>query len=249
MKSKYLYNNVDVVVVSCDTYSDAWPPFFENFFNNWRKCPLDIYLISNTKRFKHNKVKNINIGKDISWSDNLRKGLKKIKNKYVLLMIDDLLLNKKISNNYFKEVLQWINNKEPNYARLSISNKPKKYDNLFGLINSKDPYKISTMPSIWKKTTLEQLLKKGESAWDFEIIGSKRARPINNFFSVYNNLISYENAIIKGKWQKSVIYKFNIFHTERPIMSSLEQAIYNMKVLRSKFFNSLPIQIRILIKN
>ena len=29
------------------------------------------------------------------------------------------------------------------------------------------------MPSIWKKSYLEKILKKGESAWEFEIHGSK----------------------------------------------------------------------------
>ena len=90
------------------------------------------------------------------------------------------------------------------------------------------------MPSIWKKSVLRELLKDGESAWDFEIVGSRRARKFNKFYSVNKNLIFLDNAIIKGRWQKSIINKLNIEHAERPIMTSFEQLVYNMKVLRSK---------------
>ena len=57
-------------------------------------------MISNKIFFTHKDVKNILVGKDISWSDNLIKGLKSIEKDYVLLMIDDLILNKKISNKF-----------------------------------------------------------------------------------------------------------------------------------------------------
>jgi len=205
-------------------------------------------LISNKIFFTHKDVKNILVGNDISWSDNLIKGLKSIEKDYVLLMIDDLILNKKISNKFFMMISDWININDPNHLRLHISNKPNFYNSFIGKIPNKIPYKISLMPSIWKKSFLQNILKKGESAWEFEINGTKRAFKYDEFYSLYNNLIFYENSIIKGKWQRSIAKKIMVKNDFRPLMSIKEQIIYNLKVLLYKIFNSLPLYVRLKLK-
>ena len=88
-------------------------------------CPFDIHLISNKKIYNHEKVKNINVGIDKSWSENLKKGLKSIKKEYIILFIDDLIINQKICSNYLKRILSWVEIKSPNYVRLHTSNKKK----------------------------------------------------------------------------------------------------------------------------
>ena len=241
-------NNIDVVVISCDAYSDIWPYFFKYFNLFWGNCPLDIYLISNIKKYNFKNLKNIQVGEDISWSENLLKGLESIKKEYVLLMIDDLLLNRSVSNSQFGIISEWIDKNKPLYLRLHNSKLLNKNDNLVSLIPQKTPYKTSTMPSIWKKSYLEKILKKGESAWEFEIHGSKRAFSRINFFTINKSLLFYDNSIIKGKWQKGIAKKLNISSNIRPIMNQREQYIYNYKRLRSKIFNFLPNYFRLKLK-
>ena len=241
-------HNIEIVVISCDNYSDIWPFFFKSFYYHWSNCPLRLSLISNNKKFVYKDVKNILVGNDISWSDNLIKGLEYIEKDYVLLMIDDLLLNKKISSKFFMMISDWININDPNHVRLHISNKPNFYNSFIGKISNKIPYKISLMPSIWKKSFLLNILKKGESAWEFEINGTKRAFKHDEFYSLYNNLIFYENSIIKGKWQRSIAKKLMVKNDLRPIMSIKEQIVYNSKFLLYKIFNFLPICIRLKLK-
>ena len=57
------------------------------------------------------------------------------------------------------------------------------------------------MPSIWRKETLEKLLRKGESAWDFESKGSLRAYDNNNFFQLIKTLsiIKIQLSKVNGK--------------------------------------------------
>ena len=241
-------NNIDIVVISCDNYSDVWPHFFNSLFKNWEDCPLGVYLISNKKTFNHKKVKNINIGDDISWSDNLKKGIKSLKKEYVLLLIDDLIINKTISNNYFIKISNWIKFNSPNYLRLHISFKPNYYDGLIGVLPKISPYKVSLMPSIWKRNFLSKMLNSKETAWDFEIKGSKRAYNYGKFFSTYNQFISYDNSIIKGKWQRHIARKLKINKNLRPVLTPSEQYIYNLKVLRSVLFNSLPNSLKLKLK-
>ena len=82
-------SNIDLLVVSCDSYSDVWDTFFKFFFTCWNDCPLDIYLLTNEKTFDQLPVKTIRVGRDISWSDNLLSGIDQLKKDYVLLLFGD----------------------------------------------------------------------------------------------------------------------------------------------------------------
>lgn len=147
----------------------------------------------------------------------------------------------------------WITRNNPNYLRLCISNKPYYFDDLIGKIPRVTPYKTSTMPCIWKKSVLKDLLREGESAWDFEIKGSKRAYEHDGFYAVYNNFISYKNVIIKGKWRKSIIrkhnnYNLNLKDLSRPVMSFREEYVYLFRKFRSLIFNQFSNKLRTLLK-
>ena len=241
-------NNIGVIVVSCDKYSDVWPYFFENFFSFWESCPFNIYLLNNKETYKKNNIINLSIGKDISWSSNLKKGLKKINKEYVILILDDLIINRKISIGKFYQIIEWVNNNSPNHLRLHISTKPKFYDRLVGKLPMKSPYKVSLMPAIWNRNFLLNILNDNESAWDFEVNGTKRVLNSKGFFSLYKSFIFYDNSIVKSKWQRKMIDKLNIKRNSRPVMLINEQFIYNLKVLRSKVFNFLPNYLRIKLK-
>ena len=236
--------NIDLLVVSCDSFSDVWSPFFKAFRYYWKDCGLNIFLLSNEKEYEELNVKNIMVGADISWSDNLIKAVDNLKSEYVLLLLEDLFIVNKVSSNYFDEISKWIELNSPNYLRLTTSYKPKVFDKLVGKLSHKTPYKASLMPSIWKKSILKQILKSGESAWDFEIKGSSRASKYNNFYALQKNLINYDNAIIKGSWRRSIInnsfYSLNIKTISRPIMTSSEEFIYFLRKKRSWVFNKLP---------
>ena len=249
MISQNLDYDIDIAVISCDNYSDVWPLFFDNLFKNWEDCPLDIHLISNKKTYNHKKIININVGEDVSWSNNLIKGLESLKKDYVMLFVDDLIINKIISVNYFNKISNWVNSNKPNYLRLHISFKPNYYDDFIGILPKKSPYKASLMPSIWNKNFLKKILKSRESAWDFEIKGSKRAFNYNGFFSLYDNFIHYNNSIIKGKWQRSMVKKLKINNSSRQTMNPTEQFLYNMMVYRSKIFNLFPNNFKLKLKN
>ncbi len=245
--------NLDILVISCDAYSDVWDIFFKSFYKQWENCPLKLNLLTNNKSYDSHNVNTIKVGEDISWSDNLFRAINYLKNDYVLILLDDLLLINKISNNYFNQISNWVIENDPNYLRLCISHKPNYFDDLIGKIPQVTPYKTSTMPCIWKKSVLKDLLKEGESAWDFEINGSKRAYTYDGFYAVYDNFIFYKNGIIKGKWRRSIVkhdanYGLNIKHLSRPIMTLRDEFEYCFLKLRSKLFNKFPNKLRLLLR-
>ena len=246
-------HNIDLLVISCDAYADVWDLFFNVFFKSWKDCPLDIYLLTNQKSFDIPKVQTLNIGPDITWSDNLLKGLSQLKKDYVLIILEDLMIKKNVSSKYFSQISNWINENQPNYLRLTNSHKPKKYDSLVGVIPDKTPYKTSTMPCVWKINTLIKILKSGESAWDFETKGSRRAYQYTKFFSVYQNFINYHNSIIKGKWRRTILkdgfgQSLDIHPLSRPIMSTLDEWLYFFRKIKSYLFNMLSNELKMVFK-
>tara|TARA_Y100000590_G_scaffold44633_1_gene47442 strand:- start:1082 stop:1837 length:756 start_codon:yes stop_codon:yes gene_type:complete len=246
-------HNIDILIISCDAYSDVWDIFFKSFHKQWINCPLKLTLLTNNKSYDSNLVNTIKVGDDVSWSDNLLKGIEELQNDYILILLDDLFLTKKISDNYFNKISNWINQNNPNYLRLCNSSKPNYFDDLVGRLPKITPYKTSTMPCIWKKFVLQELLKEGESAWDFEIKGSKRAYKYDRFYAVYNDFITYKNGIIKGKWRRSIVkknynYDLNKKDLSRPIMTLIEEYKYSFRKLRSALFNKFPNQLRVFLK-
>ena len=77
-------HNLDILVISCDAYSDVWDIFFKSFHKQWVDCPIKLYLLTNNKSYNSHHANTIKVGEDISWSDNLLRAIKHLNNDYVL---------------------------------------------------------------------------------------------------------------------------------------------------------------------
>src|SRR5438270_12060517 len=83
-----------VLVLSCDSYSDLWRPFFTLFWRHWPDCPLDVYLGTNSTRYEDARVCSLNAGRGEPWSKRLRYFLNQMDSRYVLIMLEDFFLTK-----------------------------------------------------------------------------------------------------------------------------------------------------------
>ena len=82
------FDDLSIVVFSCDKYQELWGGFFELLFKNWPSLKstnsyIPIYLVSNSKRFDDPRVVTIKNENEKSWSDNALTVLATIKTKYV----------------------------------------------------------------------------------------------------------------------------------------------------------------------
>jgi len=246
-----IQNKFAVLVVSCDKYSDLWNPFFKSFLKFWPDCPFDIYLLNNHNCINISRVKNISVGEDISWSDNLHKGVNKLKEDYIFLFLEDLFLIDFVETNKVLKISKWILESNANYVRINPSAvKPdKKFNELVGIVSKGTIYRTSTVLSVWKKDILLNLLKAGESAWDFEIYGSLRSDIYDGFYATWGEYFSIINAIIKGKWQRKAIRKLNSIGIEidlnkREIMTFEETIKYYFSRKRSGLLKLFPARYR-----
>lgn len=251
---KPFYDQVAVLVVSCDNYSDLWQPFFTLFRRFWSDCPFQVYLLSNHIQCSEPEITTILVGDDISWSDNVQCGLKQIKQDYVFMFIEDLFLVDRVQTERIVELFCWIIEAEANYVRLNPHPKPDKpYNDLVGLVSAGTIYRTATVLSVWKKDVLSDLLMAGENAWEFELKGTMRSDKYDNFFSTWQKLLFVENGVIKGKWQRHVLnrlklLKIEIIHDKRQIMTFKETAIFKFIILRSKILNFFPSKYRRIIR-
>jgi len=248
-------NDIAVLVVSCDSYSDLWNPFFTFFRRFWPDCPYPLYLLSNYKNAPDPEVAVIKIGEDISWADNLQKGLKMIDEEFVLLWIDDLFLLKRVDNDAIISLCRKFIDIGGNQIRLNPTVKADApFNDLFGVASRGTIYRASTVMSLWRKEVLFGLLNAGESAWAFEIHGTARSDTFDGFYSSWNDSFNVMNAVIKGKWRRKAYKKVSTFYQDgnisnRKIMTCWEEVVFFMKVVRSMGLSVLPARYRRKIKD
>lgn len=253
-------NNTAVLVLSCDKYSDIWPVFFDFFDKYWSDCPYPVYLATNTLKYERKGVIQLFSNKHTTWSDELATILQQIKEKNVILILEDYFIYKHVNNNEIKTLIDLFENKNAAFCRLACF--PKMYDELwpfkkfkdvvdYGEISPDVKYRVCLQTALWNKNDLSSLLKAEENPWQFEIEGSLRSNELNKPFlclisnpdikEVHGPITYYCTALSAGKWMRGAVKlckENNIaINSNRPIESRL------LTLKRYLYINS-PIGVR-----
>ena len=131
-----------------------------------------------------------------------------------------------------------------NYLNLKASPAPNRDVGIhYGEIRPTTGYRTAVVPSFWRKDTLLDLLRDDESAWQFEVYGSKRSERYQGFFSVRKPFIAFDHIVIKGKIDRSIYTKLknNDEHLgiDFPVMSLWEHVREKISEARSLALNRL----------
>lgn len=170
--------NYNIIVLSCDKYSACWKPFFALLDKYWKNHPKT-YLVTETKQCEYSNT--INISSDC-WTERFRKALEQIDTDYVIVMLDDFFIRRKVDTKRIDYCLSQMNDD------IAVFNFEKKYrqcdeSNLIGFERqlNNQVYLTSTQPSIWNKRALIELLQKDMNPWEFEtqVIKSNKLFYIN----------------------------------------------------------------------
>ncbi len=206
-------SEIAVLVVSCDKYSDLWRPFFTLFFRYWHSCPYPVYLLTNHQLYPDNRVTVLNIGEDVDWSSSLIKVLAELPQPYVLVLLEDYLFTDHTDTSRIQALAACMKQKNAACLRLYPCpgpNVPLPDDSEVGEISKRALYLVSTQAALWNKRVLAGLLKSGESAWRFEIEGSRRAAEIALPFLSVKRTSPYPmpyfcTGVVKGKWLRDAV--------------------------------------------
>lgn len=244
-------SNCTILVLSCDKYADLWEPFFGQFWKYWPDCPYPVVLGSNTKGYKHPKVKTILSGPDRDWSSSLRTILEKISTPYIFLLLDDIFPVEKIRSKDFSEALEFLMENKGKHMHMFPSPKPDRLatDPRFGVYEPGAPYR-STAMGFWEVSYLHDFLITGENPWNFEIMGSYRTRYTDGFYCAMKLLFKRLHVVEKGSIFAEA-YEYCNAHSI-PLDTKKREVLSDTKKLRSQIqiliFNSvikIPWKIRV----
>lgn len=206
-------SDVSAVVLSHDGYADLWPAFFELLFRFWPDLPYPLHLVSNRRTFLDDRVIPVRVGYDRSWSQTLARALDDIRSRYVLLMLEDYFLTGPVDTARVAKLHTAMVKLGAVYLRLAPAPKPDipcpGFSDI-GFIAKGAPYRSSLQIAFWERSTLLGLLLQDETAWDFELKGSRRSDRITEpFLSVYDAcVLPYRHAVRRGRWIPGAIRQF-----------------------------------------
>jgi hypothetical protein len=220
------------------------------FSRYWSDCPYPRYLVSNRLESDFEGFTNILLGEDVSWSDNLMRALGQIKEDYILLFLEDLILRAPVDQDLLASSIAWATQRGVEHLRLNATERPdERLTASIGRIREGAMYRTSTVLTMWRRDVLLALLRPGESAWEFELVGSARSDVYSDFYSTYRNCFPVMNCVIKGKWRRAAVRALAAQGvvadlSRREQMTRAEEMRFWLGLLRSLVFKAAPMRYR-----
>ncbi|MGE5361477.1 MAG: hypothetical protein ACM3NQ_20865 [Bacteroidales bacterium] len=220
---------ITILVQSTDSFSDCWAPFFTLLRRYWPDCRYPILLNTETRPFsfpgfdvRTSGILNGRTPRWPTWSESLLMGLDLVQTDVVLFMIDDQFICGPVDTAALDAVVERMLARS--YTNITVTehghHRPASpTDDPWLLeVNPRARYRITTAPALWRKDGLKRYLRSRESAWQFEIFGSRRSWRTPDTFFIANPArvttgregiipyfqTAYDSGIIKGRWQPEI---------------------------------------------
>jgi hypothetical protein len=209
-----------IVVNSCDAFSDCWTPFFTLLQAYWPNCRQPIVL--NTERLNFAwpglAVRAARVADDrsrrLTWSEALAACLDRIETDLILYAQEDYFLNAPVAAPLIDEFAEWMRRERVATVQLTWFGsdgpfQPSTHPLLWDIAR-RAPYRIALQAALWRRECLRSYLRLHENAWQFEKLGTLRARRDRERFCALNRdlfarggreVFPYvKTGIIKGQW-------------------------------------------------
>lgn len=241
---------VAFVIASCDKYSDLWGPLFGQIFKHWPDNEYQIYLIANHKKFSHPRVITLLAGDDFDWSSTVIHSINQLTEQYVLFWVDDVFLSEDVDTDRVDSLVNWFIDGNHNFLRMRPNPKPKSWlSNNIGILDNNQAYRVSLFSTLWKIEILKAILKRGESAWQFEVDGSERSKNYDHFYCTHDEVFKYWHGVERGIWilptaNELKYLGYTIDGTQRRIMTTVQNIGLQYRVFKSWILHQIPEQQR-----
>ena len=167
-----------VIIPSCDAYLNVlWlsQRYFKHF---WPDNPYPVDVISETKGLAGMVTYKYN---DPSWVNRLLMYLRDTPHEHFIIIPDDFILKSPVNTERVRHA-EVISNNDRFVGCIRLQPHDHQAAHLqrfspgFDEYPLDKPYSVSFQISIWHREFLFEILKKGETVWQAEIGGSKRAK-------------------------------------------------------------------------
>lgn len=254
-----------VLVCSCDSYEDAWEPFFKLFDKYWPDCPLEILLNTESKKYSY---KNLNIhclqkfdNTNVPYGKRMIFHLKQIKTPFTLVLMDDFFIRSSVNVNKLEQVIKWMKN-DPRAAVFSFQaiedelNKPSDKYKGYNIRPICGEYKFNFQAAIWRTDYLLHSWKSHETPWEWETVANFRS--FNTKYDFYvlqsdeDTPIDYgfRNSgmgIFRGKWVKDSVeqlFKENDINIDYSVRGFYEKEDKNIVRIKKTRLNNVISRIK-----
>lgn len=223
--------NYSILVDTCDAYSDCWDPFFNLFSKYWPDCDADIYLNTEYKDYSYQglnikctkicQVHGCNPKVRQTWSQCLLWALEMIDTDIVLFMQEDFFLYAPVDNSAVLKYVQMMNDNDKIHCLHLTPYLDGDKDGTgipnIDFVDRKYAYRVDCQSALWRNSVMREYVDIRESAWEFEKLGSMRARFMHhNFYKIKKQFLEshlilpyYCTGIIKSRWSKRVCQIFS----------------------------------------
>lgn len=170
-----LNENLTLLIMSCDNFSDLWDGQINQLKKFWREHPKEVILVSDKKTSKkYEGIKIIYPDIEMEWSERLNWALQKIKTDYIFFTLDDYFLIDNVYNEVINKYVELMEKENYDYIRLKKIRKKKSGElikNYYKLrkLNLDINYAISLYAGIWRKDFFEYCSLKHKNAWQLEV--------------------------------------------------------------------------------
>lgn len=197
--------NYSILVTTSDHYLSLVDGFLKLLKVHWCGVFPDIIVVGETKSLPVNEIlcgsRFILAGKS-NWSQQVFLGLKELHTEYVILMMEDCFVTDFIDKTQIDKISEYADLNRMDCLNLRNSSETTVLK--FHLFNSViRPYYTSAAFGFWRKEFLLEFLRTNETAWDFESMGSYRAKVIRPrmglVFGTGLFKVIQDGAVAKGK--------------------------------------------------
>jgi hypothetical protein len=153
------------------------------------------------------------IGEDRDWSSNLLKLLASLPTDGVLILQEDFLLDRPVQTERIDRLIGAAIGRKAACLRLMpipgpdvpCADHPE-----LGEIRAGAEYRVSLQATWWRKRYLQEILRPGESPWQFERRGSRRSDGIDAPFLCLREGIDlpldyFTTAVFRGYWEPDAV--------------------------------------------
>lgn len=224
--------NFAVFVNTTDNFEDCWLPFFTLFKKYWPNYSGKIYLNTETKSYTFDGLNIVSIknaqhiaGKP-NWPKSFLAALDYMEEDIILYLQEDYFFKNFVDNDFVKNTvdvmladntISCIHLTDQATTGPFIEYAP---NNHYKLIAKNAAYRISCQAALWRKKELKKYIRTYETPWQFELIGTQRAKHLyNDTFLIINTqvygigkkeIVPYVfTGIVKGKWKQEVVSLFD----------------------------------------
>ncbi|MBA3963720.1 MAG: hypothetical protein H0X40_17720 [Chthoniobacterales bacterium] len=209
---KDFQSSVAIVVSSCDAFFDAWRPFARFFEKFWNDCPLEVYLLTNRFSILSPRFKAIQLGEDHGWSSNLLVALDRIPHSHVLYFQEDYFLTAPVVRQQLAEDFAQVVSSGADSlcfrARSGSDISAAQVSERISVVPLESDARTRCQVTLWKRSSLQSILRAGETAWNFEARGSARTQEMQilSYLRRDNTPIPYlMSAISRGLWMRDAM--------------------------------------------